>query len=205
MDVNFLTRFKGAPLSILVALLAYGPATPTRLAGRTGYSSRTIRDTVVVLVEEGFLQLESGVVFVVAGAGLPQEFFAAVDNLPIMEKISTRAEIFSTCGNFFPSSSSNNNTTTREVFGSELSTPCGEEILRVCREVGIGEPKRSLLASLPHIIEAGSDYVRWHVEQARRDGLRLGAAIWRMEQGWPAEVVEKRPSIPGHLKDIIKS
>lgn len=203
MDANFLKLVKGAPLSILVSLVAHGPANVSTLAARTGYSSRTIRDALVGLEADGLVLVNGGIASVVVD-NLAAEFFRAVDNLPVMEKISTRAEIFSTCGNFFPSSSRYINTTTREDLQPALSTACGE-IVKACREVGIGEPKRSLLASLPHIIEAGSDYVRWHVEQARRDGLRLGAAIWRMEQGWPAEVVEERPSIPGHLKDIIKS
>jgi hypothetical protein len=57
--------------------------------------------------------------------------------------------------------------------------------VRACRECGIFGAKQAELARTAHVSAAGPEYVRGHVEAARREGARLGLAIWRMLQGWP--------------------
>ena len=51
------------------------------------------------------------------------------------------------------------------------------------REAGVGEPVRTRLSNLPTVT---AWYIRAHAAQAKRDGVKIGALIHRIENDWPA-------------------
>ena len=57
-----------------------------------------------------------------------------------------------------------------------------EQLLEALRDCGIWEPTASRLADLPYVTP---EYIRAHAAHARREGLRIGAAITRIELGAP--------------------
>ena len=57
-----------------------------------------------------------------------------------------------------------------------------EQLMLALRDCGIWEPTASRLAELPHVTP---EYIRAHAAQARAEGLRIGAAITRIELGSP--------------------
>ncbi len=57
------------------------------------------------------------------------------------------------------------------------------EAWAVLKAMGIGEPARTVLSNRPNVT---ARYVRAMAAQARRDGVEIGALIYRMRNDWPA-------------------
>ncbi len=75
--------------------------------------------------------------------------------------------------------------TLREGQDSKEPTPSSArsgELMKALADCRIWEPTASRIAALPHVTP---EYIRAHVAQARREGLRVGAAIARIELGAP--------------------
>lgn len=216
---TFLRVLKGAPLSVLVGLWVHGAMSRKDLKRKTGFDLKTVDDALAFLddlklvdrphyrkwcIASGFYQLP------LARVGLPESGeFPSSGQRPLL--VVDKAESGNSPSSAAESGDSplsalvvvdRSTTTTREASLANQTPPC-PEIVAACARAGIGEPKRSLLAQLPHVVEGGPEYVAWHVAQAKREGQRLGAAIWRMEQGWPMVEEEEEETAVNGLKQQI--
>jgi len=82
----------------------------------------------------------------------------------------------------------------------DLSLILDHEAYNALRDAGICEPARTELANLPHVTAA---YVRAKAVEAKRDGVKTGALIHRIRQGWPAPTIcDKCGGLDGdHTRD----
>ncbi len=81
-----------------------------------------------------------------------------------------------------------------------LSLILDQDAYNALRAAHICEPATTELANLPHVT---ADYVRAQAAQAKRDGVKIGALIHRIRQGWPAPIIcEKCGGLDGdHTRD----
>ncbi len=208
MDKDLFLRFlKGAPLSVLIGLWVHGSMNRAELKRKTGYGVKTLDDALAFLddaklverlhyrkwsLASGFYQLplisiaESGkiassgqrllVLRQNAESGKITSSGAESGNFPLSALVSSSSNILLTKGN--------RSTTTKPKTQPKTKPDPDSGILNACRENGIYGQKARLLATLPHVINGGADYVRGHVDEVRAIGKRPALAIWRMEQGW---------------------
>lgn len=218
----FLRVLKGAPLSVLLALWVFGAMDRKGIMARTGWKKGSVDDALVFLeglglvarphyrlwaLADGFYQLPLPL------AESPQNGLSGSypqisevpknglsENYPQAEspKNGTSDAEVPKNGLSALSSSGSRSTTKNEV--SPL-LPC-PKILKTCTEVGIFGKKRTLLATLPHVVEGGPDFVRAHVKHA----TSIELAIYRLEHNWSLPKANNRyqQEIPEELQDVIQ-
>lgn len=168
--VTFLRSLKGAPLSVLVALMMARKAlTNAELCTWTGYRDDNVREAVRLLGDLGWLSARS-----------PRGPWALADGrqLPLM---SGNPDFF---GVDSSSSTYPGRVPTIEQQEEEDGKPDFFGVaanLAACDEAGIREPARSELARLPHVTP---DFVRRHVANALSEGGTIGTAIHRIRYNW---------------------
>lgn len=207
---TFLRVLRGAPLTVLMAIWLRGGMCQNDIQRATGYGERATKRALEFLEDLELVhrphyrkwQLSTGF------QQLPLARFREDDEtrkMQVSERETRNAQVSA-----LVSSSSNLLTTIddSETLQNLLESP-DETILAACKKHKIFGKKQRLLASLPHVVEAGPDYIAYHVQQTKREGQRIGAAIWRMEQGWAMpddepEVDELAQQIPEHLRGIVK-
>jgi hypothetical protein len=207
--MSFFRTMKGAPHSVLAVLAYHGrPMTNRELQLWTGYHADTITRATQDLLQMGWLAAHtpSGPWFVAPGRRVPcLHTRPAVQSqrAGASQSLGSAGEIPGTAAEN-PGLASENLGTTGEIPGFPSSTggqeeegmqeeqdlqppaskpgnPRIPEAADALREAGIQDPALSRLARLPHITP---EYVRAHVERARREGRGLGAAVFRMERHW---------------------
>ena len=218
----FLRVLKGAPLSVLLALWVFGPMDRKAIMARTGWKKGSVDDALDFLeglglvvrphyrqwaLADGFYQLPLPLAEVPKN-GLSESYpqLAEVpkngtsENYPQVEspKNGTSDAEVPKNGLSAHSSSGSRSTTKNEV--SPL-LPC-PQILKACTEVGIFGKKRTLLATMSHVVEGGPDFVRAHVKHA----ATIELAIYRLEHNWslPKAKNGHAQEIPEELKDVIR-
>ena len=184
--MSFYRTMKGAPHSVLAVLAYHGrPMTNRELQLWTGYHADTITRATQDLLQLGWLEAQtpSGPWFVAHGRRVPCLHTRTEPALRAgaSENLGTASENLG-----FPSSIGGEEEGKQERQdlqppGSKPGHPKIPEAVKALQEAGIHDPALSRLARLPHITP---EYVRAHVERARREGRGLGAAVFRMERHW---------------------
>lgn len=188
-NIDQLRALKGAPLSILVAMmLAHSPIGVDHLVVATGWGKDKVREGLSVLHSKGLatpLMRYNG-----------WELTARAQQLSLFEgdKIALAD----------PSSSAAPHRSSQPTYlSSSSSSPEGEkialadpEIIQALHHAGIGEPVAHQLATLPHIT---LEYIQAHVLKAKEDHIPPGLLIHRMRSG------DQQPALNanGHLEGCI--
>lgn len=184
IDASMLLQsLRGNQAMVLLAYLLLRRAmTIDDLVGVTGLSADTVRSAVKQLGAKGLLHVQRGERGRQTWLPVSDTLFGRVfGQIPkISETGLVQIPKFSDSG----SSSSRKKISLpleeeEEEIGSESEKI--RNCLRVCAELGIGEPKRSSLSRLPHVTP---EMIRAHVEQALAEGRTLGTAIYRIENNW---------------------
>lgn len=182
--ITFVRSIKGAPASILWAFLfTRRTMTALELQEWTGYKGDNITVAVRLLVNLGWLTARS-----------PRGPWCLADGrqMPLMNVESdligvrsSSSEIFSPVTSYLP---------LEEDEGDE-SDLIG--VVAALDAAGIREPKRSALKKLPHVTP---EFIRAHVEQAKREGLPIGTAIHRIEFNWDVDltIIKRNKNPNGH-------
>ena len=167
MNQRLLLRsLKGAPLSVLVALFAFGPASRAEMIVNTGWKKGAVDDG---------LRLLEGLGLVVRPSFKKWALSDGVRQLPLFNyPLNGQLD----CGEPVDNSSNyplNGQLVTSSSIRSKQLTegdkPQPDQlILDVCKELGIYGRKRKALAQLEHVIEGGPDYVREHVSAGKDEG-----------------------------------
>lgn len=167
--IQFLQSAKGAPLSVLLALGWAGrDLSHKELQTWTRCGHVQITLALRSLTQLGWVvgRTERGPWRLAAGHELPVAFTPA-------DASALKAR------------SSNDDSLRDSQSSPEEPLPSNarrEQLLQALRECGIWEPTASRLAELPHVTP---EYIRAHAAAARAEGLRIGAAITRIELGAP--------------------
>lgn len=176
---TFVRAIKGAPASILWAFFfTRRVMTALELQEWTGYKGDNITVAVRLLVNLGWLSARS-----------PRGPWCLCEGrqLPLMNDESDLI-------GFIPPSSSSSS--------SKLNVPSNLEeqeeqddsdligVVAALDAAGIREPKRSMLAKLPHVTV---EMINAHVERCKAEGLELGTAIYRIQYNWAYEVPRVKP------------
>lgn len=191
---RMIRELRGSPLTVLLACVLLDqagnhPITAQAIKDVTGYGDNTVTDCIRVLsdpVRQYLTRARGG--WRLAGAIL---------QLPLSTAPDGNREKY----DFPPSSSCSSSNRKEEEFiaGEEEERIAKSEeiakstILETCLDLGIREPKASLLASLPHVTP---QFVTDHVKAALAHGHTLGTAIYRIQHNWKAILDEKKPDPP---------
>jgi hypothetical protein len=171
--LSFLRMLKGAPASILLALVFSGRVmTNHELQVWTGYADDNVTKGLDFLVGVGWVaeRTRRGPWKIADGLQLPMMKDAAGDS------------------DFFgiPSSSSsyslNTESEIKEIQEEEQETnPINSESFRILRAGGVDEETADRLARLP---QSTPDFVTRHLAWAEEQGRPVGTAIFRIKKGW---------------------
>lgn len=180
--MRFVRELKGAPLSVVVLLMMTGVGMSNgAICNGTGYSDKSVAGALSYLEEIGMVVHSSGGWRMADGMQLAlpmvEETGENLDTNGESRRISDSEPLV----NIVVNDSNINDLTTN------LSNTSGEESekfrenLAVMAEQGIrATEKTKALARAGHV---DALYVLSHVEQVRREGQKIGLAIWRMEKG----------------------
>ncbi len=218
---TFLRVLKGSPLSVLIALAVHGPMGRKQIIVKTGWKKAAVDDALAFLNELDLIARPHYRKWALTDSfyQLPMPFKNPESPLnglsdPILTIEATSAEspkngtseVESPFNGLSPLVVSSRSTTTTKSNLPPPSTPSDSDILAACHQCGIFGEKAKQLARMPHVVEAGPDYVLAHVANAKAVPL----AIWRMERGWSIPKAQKKSNdelsnqIPDEYKDIIK-
>lgn len=176
---TFLRVLKGAPLSVLLCLWVHGSMSRQDIVQKTGWKKDSVIDALSFLddlklvvrphyrewaLSDSFYQLplplgdnskKPGFLIDAGGAEVRKNRISMIlDEKPEVRKNRTsRPEVRKNRISALVVSR-RSTTTTRETPPLAQTPPC-PDIMAACSRSGIGEPKRSALAQMPHIIEAG--------------------------------------------------
>ena len=173
--LTFVRSLKGAPVSILFAFMFAGKTlSNSELQQWTGYKDDAITPALKLLCSLGWL---------IAQSARGPWCLADGRQLPLME--------ISGLNGFNPSCSSSSSSKLNipsyleEQEELELSGLNGYllENKNTLDEVGVREPKRSMLAKLKHVTP---QFIQAHVRQCKAEGLEIGTAIYRIQNNWAA-------------------
>jgi hypothetical protein len=183
---------KGCALSVVVALMLareenLGAQGAEWIARVTGYSDKPVNQALLFLESNGIVSRNGRYLWALTGQ---------FKQLP-----------FEVCGEGvgkFPTPSSSSGRHINSIKYGESSSSESEnlrvEILEVCDELKIREPARSQIAARADVT---IEEIRAHVRQAPK----IGAAIWRILNGWPVEDdqegEDRRKYITGRFSDFI--
>ncbi len=166
--MRFLHSLKGGPLSVLMALALSGRYLSHRdLQAWTGYAHFRVTTALHLLTRLGLTwgRTPRGPWRLGPSGGFPRAFTGIY------------ASAFKALNDSDDALSKGTNTE-----GPSSSSARKEQLMQTLRECRIWEPTASRIADLPHVTP---EYIRAHVAQVRREGLRIGAAIARIEIGAP--------------------
>lgn len=204
-DFTKVRGLKGAPLSCLIVMAMVGqPVTAEFLERHTGYTDKPVNTALLLLQDLGLITRNERYAWRIA---------INVSQLPLMilpdenepdiaqdsaefDQQSPNIEITDTTRNNsesekfrLPTSSRSIDLSTNEFKDLPLLDMADPEKFRVaenlkaCDRFGIGEPKRSSISKLMHV---NSRMIYFHCSDVLAAGLRIGAAIKRLERGkWP--------------------
>ncbi len=167
--IMFLQAAKGAPLSVLFALGWSGRYMSHReLQQWTRCGHKQITLALRSLRQIGWVssRTERGPWRLAASRNLPVEFVLPESSAPGAHNDDDDSLI-------------GNNPFQQEP---TISSALREQLMEALRRCGIQEPTASRIAQLPHVTP---EYIQAHVAAARAEGLRVGAAITRIEMGAP--------------------
>ncbi len=176
-----LRALKGAPLSVLVALFWFGPASRKGLVSRTGYGKDAVGDALNALFGMGLV------------VRLDYRKWALLDGNKLFE-VQSYPQVFHNDperrNNRLSASERRENRLSALVVSSSNTTIDKDEkvldaqILGVCKELGIHGSKAESLAANREIVRRGPEFIRMHVWLAEREEQSIGLAIWRVERLW---------------------
>lgn len=208
--MRFVRELKGAPLSIVVLLALTGQALSNQaICAGTGYSDKTTAGALDYLAEVGMVVRAAGGWRIAEGVqlALPMGSAQIADTEEITAKApSTLSNSDDSCGSRKISDSEplvNIVVNTIDLNKEDLTTNYinGEESekFRLCleamAEVGIQATEKTReLARKEHV---DALYILSHAEQVKREGQKVGLAIWRMAKGMPRPL---RRMSTGHLE-----
>ncbi len=166
--ILFVRSAKGAPLSILFALGWAGiPLSCKELIEWTHYGHTQVTTALRWLVRSGWVS---------GGARGPWRLVSA-HQVPALHTHGNESAL--------SAPNSDDNDLEEQQIPNKPLTPSDAkraQVMKALHECGIWEPTATRLANLPHVTP---EYVRAHAAQARAEGLRVGAAIVRIEMGAP--------------------
>ncbi len=166
--ILFVRSAKGAPLSILFALGWSGsPMSCKELIEWTHYGHTQVTAALRWLVRSGW----------VSGGTRGPWRLARAHQLPAVHTHENESAL--------KALNSSDDDSEEEGIPNKPLTPSDAQraqVMKALHECGIWEPTATKLTDLPHVTP---DYVRAHAAQARAEGLRVGAAIVRIEMGAP--------------------
>ena len=212
-----LRQLKGAPLSVLIALLINRQTTGEKwIIAATGYSQNKVREALTHLSE----------IHLVTRAGryeawqLTQEGYQLPLGLDLVAGSSGPGQIYDTNQESqnltLPALSSATTTDVVETLVTEGKAAEEEREshlltlaanLQTLHSAGIMGKTADSLAHLPHI---SPEYIAFHVAKAHREGRPTGILICRLRDGDPAETLEdderhsRRCYIEGPLAQFIE-
>ncbi len=167
--LTFVRALKGAPASVLLALLFNRrPMTNRELQRWTNYSEDTVTGATRLLLDLGWISA--------LGSRGPWTL-ASGRQLPLTEAQNPKIS-------GAPLSSSIVETMPSQVKEKDEGKE-DENVVRSLHalyDAGIHEPTAGRLARLPHV---NPEYIAAHIEQANAQGFTLGIAIYRIEHAWP--------------------
>ena len=179
--VTFVRTMKGAPASVLLALMfSRQPLTNRELQRWTGYSDDTVSQATRLLVDLGWITAR--------GPHGPWCFSAG-----------RRLPLFEGSGKQLPGATA-----------SPFSVPTGnakladEDVacnLRALYDAGVRDPIAMRLARLPHV---SPDYVAAHVERSLAEGATLGTAIYRIQHAWPVPRRRSDVSVEDQIRRFLR-
>ncbi len=194
--MTFVRSIKGAPASVLLALLfTRHPMTNQELQRWTGYSEESVTQAVRILLDLGWvsavgprgpwtmnterqLPLGAGDIPEIPGSIPSSSSIVDSNTLPMQEEDEKEGD-------------------------AEPETIEDENFVKTLHalyDAGIREPTAGRLARLPHVTP---EYVAAHVEQANAQGFRLGTAIYRIEHGWPIPEEKSVLSVDERIKRFL--
>jgi len=215
-------ELRGAPLSCLILMAMAGQAVSAQYLERSsGYSDKIVGAALLYLQDQGYITRNERYAWRIA---------INVSQLPLMtlpdenepdivhdsvdfDQQEPNSEITDTTRNNsesekfrVPTSSRSIDISTKELIDLPLLDLADPENLRVaenlaaCDRFGIGEPKRSAISKLKRV---NSRMIYFHCSDVLTAGLRIGAAIKRLESGkWPVPADWIAPSERVDYSDI---
>ena len=196
--VQFLQSLRGAQATVFLAYLLVRHAMTVReLCDTTGLSDDAIRTGVRGLEAKELLFKQVGEHGRISWVLRGETFFGLSLESQNPEKPDSVSSCSSSSRGEFLSLPSEEEQEQEELLPESGKTgSCIRDCLKVCDELGIREPKRSIISQMRHVTP---DLIRAHVKQACDEGRALGTAIYRLQYGWSldpdhAMVVIKRPA-----------
>ena len=169
----------GLPITIAILLnLEHQPVTEKHLCSMLGKTDKTVASSLHKLQELQIITRTTQGWTIATNAQLPLMAIAEpVENLLIKSRKNSD----------FSNSCSSSLYKNQEENPVELLPEESEKfrlLKRTCLKVGIREPKASIISNLPGITK---EIIEDHVDQALAEGQTIGAAIYRLEHGWPSK------------------
>lgn len=179
--VTFLRSMKGAPASVLLALIfSRKSLTDRELQRLTGYSDDTITQATRLLVDLGWIT---------ASSPRGPWCLAAARQLPLLDRADQQLPRV---------------TTSPVLVHTEMSNPAAEHVarnLRALYDAGVREPIATRLARLPHV---NPEYVAAHVKHALAQRATLGTAIYRIQHAWPLPPRRRERSVEEQIRRFLR-
>jgi hypothetical protein len=176
---QFIRPIAGKTLTLMIVLrIMGGRTTPAILCAITGWSLPTVRKHMQTAIAFNYVKMTDNYhnpVYYFTDGITQLEFFDFQSEKVLQIAPTTTMLINDSNNNIKDIKSSSTQ--------SERILQINQEVFDILKECGVGEPKRSQLASLEH---ATFDYVAAHVQKWSKEKQPPGLLIYRIEKNDPA-------------------